>query len=156
MSVRIVFKQVSLYPKSVRHFSSMRLSPRSFHGKNNGIKSTTPTFHFLRKSLSVSQIKLFSGHGKPPVDTIEEEIHGTKVTFERQDPDDDDNNDAVEVPEIDTSKYTHEVVTKMPDDFEGKIVEWYKEEGDIINRGDIICDVDTAVRKINRSIYVLY
>lgn len=34
---------------------------------------------------------------------------------------------------------------KMPDmgEGDGKILTWYKEEGDIVKRGDVLCDIET-------------
>jgi len=54
--------------------------------------------------------------------------------------------------EIDLSRHTHEVKINMPDmdGIGGKIVQWYKAEGDLIKRGDLLCDIETEVR-----IYVL-
>ena len=46
--------------------------------------------------------------------------------------------------EIDKSLFTEEIKIKMPDMGEGKILTWYKEEGDIVHRGDVLCDIETA------------
>lgn len=45
--------------------------------------------------------------------------------------------------DINIDDYTKEVIMKMPDfDNEpGKVVKWYKNEGDYIQRGDLICDI---------------
>jgi pyruvate/2-oxoglutarate dehydrogenase complex dihydrolipoamide acyltransferase (E2) component len=47
--------------------------------------------------------------------------------------------------ELDRSKYTEEILVRMPDmgEGEGKILKWYKQEGDIVRRGDILCDIET-------------
>mmetsp|Transcript_24626 Transcript_24626/g.53101 ORF Transcript_24626/g.53101 Transcript_24626/m.53101 type:complete len:212 (+) Transcript_24626:182-817(+) len=58
--------------------------------------------------------------------------------------------------DIDRSKFTHEVKVSMPDmgdsdlggddaDALGVVDKWYKEEGDIIKRDDVICDIRTKV-----------
>ena len=49
------------------------------------------------------------------------------------------------IPEIDRSTYTQEVPVRMPDmgEGKGKILKWYKEEGDIVQRRDILCDIET-------------
>mmetsp|Transcript_6809 Transcript_6809/g.12137 ORF Transcript_6809/g.12137 Transcript_6809/m.12137 type:complete len:229 (-) Transcript_6809:133-819(-) len=57
-----------------------------------------------------------------------------------------DNDDAAK--DIDRSKFTHEVKVEMPDvgdDTEGIIDRWFKEEGDIIKPGDVICDIRTKL-----------
>ncbi len=48
--------------------------------------------------------------------------------------------------DIDKSLFTEEIKIKMPDmgEGEGKILEWYKEEGDVVKRGDVLCDIETA------------
>lgn len=51
---------------------------------------------------------------------------------------------------IDRSKYTHEVKFRMPElgevgEEDGVVVKWYKKEGDIIRRKDILCDVKTEL-----------
>eukprot|EP00591_Stephanopyxis_turris_P010303 CAMPEP_0195518572 /NCGR_PEP_ID=MMETSP0794_2-20130614/13198_1 /TAXON_ID=515487 /ORGANISM="Stephanopyxis turris, Strain CCMP 815" /LENGTH=163 /DNA_ID=CAMNT_0040647571 /DNA_START=176 /DNA_END=667 /DNA_ORIENTATION=+ len=48
--------------------------------------------------------------------------------------------------DVDRSNYTQEVAFVMPDmdmydDDGGRVVKWYKESGDLIRRGDTICDV---------------
>lgn len=49
------------------------------------------------------------------------------------------------LPELDRSQYTEEIKVRMPDmgEGEGKVLEWYKKEGDVIKRGDILCDIET-------------
>jgi pyruvate dehydrogenase E2 component (dihydrolipoamide acetyltransferase) len=49
-------------------------------------------------------------------------------------------------PDIDRSKYTEEVKVRMPEmgDGQGKVVAWYKTEGDIVRHGDVLCDIETA------------
>ena len=46
---------------------------------------------------------------------------------------------------LDPSEYTEQVKVRLPemDDGEGRIVRWYKEEGDIVLRNDVLCDVET-------------
>ena len=46
---------------------------------------------------------------------------------------------------IDTKKFTHKRELRMPDMGEGKneIVQWLAEEGDLIVRGDVLCDIQT-------------
>eukprot|EP00521_Asterionellopsis_glacialis_P017739 CAMPEP_0195298224 /NCGR_PEP_ID=MMETSP0707-20130614/23022_1 /TAXON_ID=33640 /ORGANISM="Asterionellopsis glacialis, Strain CCMP134" /LENGTH=231 /DNA_ID=CAMNT_0040360249 /DNA_START=97 /DNA_END=792 /DNA_ORIENTATION=+ len=46
---------------------------------------------------------------------------------------------------IDRSKFTERIKIRMPDMGEGnnKIVEWYKQEGDMIATGDLLCDIET-------------
>jgi hypothetical protein len=48
-------------------------------------------------------------------------------------------------PEVDRSKYTEEIKVRMPDmgEGEGKILTWYKQEGDVVKRQDILCDIET-------------
>lgn len=47
--------------------------------------------------------------------------------------------------DIDRSKYTKEVEVRMPDmgDGDGRILEWFKKEGDIVKREDVLCDIET-------------
>mmetsp|Transcript_36078 Transcript_36078/g.107910 ORF Transcript_36078/g.107910 Transcript_36078/m.107910 type:complete len:228 (-) Transcript_36078:2569-3252(-) len=52
--------------------------------------------------------------------------------------------------EMDRSKFTREEKFRMPDmgeagEEDGEVVKWYKKEGDIIRRGDILCDVKTEL-----------
>lgn len=48
--------------------------------------------------------------------------------------------------DIDKSIYTDEVKLKMPDmDGDGKVLKWYKAEGDIIKRKDTLCDIELEV-----------
>ena len=48
---------------------------------------------------------------------------------------------------MDRSKFTHEIEIRMPDmgEGQGKIIKWYKQEGDLILRDDILCDIETPV-----------
>lgn len=50
---------------------------------------------------------------------------------------------------MDPSKHTEKIEIRMPDMGEGanKIVQWYKQEGDIIETGDILCDIETPVSR---------
>jgi hypothetical protein len=47
--------------------------------------------------------------------------------------------------EINLADYTREISVTLPDleESKGKIVTWYKEEGDIIYPNDTICDIET-------------
>lgn len=47
--------------------------------------------------------------------------------------------------ELDRGQYTEEIKIRMPDMSEGenKILKWYKKEGDIIKRKDVLCDIET-------------
>jgi hypothetical protein len=47
--------------------------------------------------------------------------------------------------QVDKSMFTQEIQIKMPEMGEGKgrVVKWYKEEGDVIQRGDVLCDIET-------------
>jgi pyruvate/2-oxoglutarate dehydrogenase complex dihydrolipoamide acyltransferase (E2) component len=47
---------------------------------------------------------------------------------------------------LDILIHTREVEIRMPDLAEGdnKIVEWFKSEGDVVRRGDVICDIETS------------
>ncbi|KAL7469511.1 hypothetical protein ACHAXS_009766 [Conticribra weissflogii] len=51
----------------------------------------------------------------------------------------------VDINDLDLEKFTHEVKVRMPDvgDSEGVIEKWYKKEGDLIQREDVICDIRT-------------
>ena len=51
------------------------------------------------------------------------------------------NGDAAQEEEIDVSKFTHAVELKFPDVAGKGYVSWNKAEGDLIKRGDTICDV---------------
>jgi len=53
----------------------------------------------------------------------------------------------VDVNDLDLEKFTHEVKVRMPDvgDSDGVIEKWYKKEGDLIQREDVICDIRTDV-----------
>lgn len=46
---------------------------------------------------------------------------------------------------FDCSKYTNEVVVRMPEigEGEGKVLKWYKSEGEIVKYRDILCDIET-------------
>jgi pyruvate/2-oxoglutarate dehydrogenase complex dihydrolipoamide acyltransferase (E2) component len=46
---------------------------------------------------------------------------------------------------LDRSKFTVEVPIKIPDMGEGlgRLLKWYKNEGDIVRRDDVICDIET-------------
>lgn len=49
---------------------------------------------------------------------------------------------------IDISKFTKEIEIKLPDlveEHKAKIVKWYKQEGDIIQPNDTICDIETEL-----------
>lgn len=50
-------------------------------------------------------------------------------------------------PDVDRSRFTEEVPVRMPDmgspDGSYKIVEWFKSEGDVVHRDDILCDIET-------------
>lgn len=46
---------------------------------------------------------------------------------------------------FDRSKYTNEVIVRMPEigEGEGKVLKWYKSEGEIVKYRDILCDIAT-------------
>lgn len=74
---------------------------------------------------------------------------GKEVTFEHRPASDDDDDDVVAKSEtaeeagVDISTFTHKIETVMPDlESDGKVEKWYKNEGDIIRRGDVICDIE--------------
>jgi hypothetical protein len=47
---------------------------------------------------------------------------------------------------VDMSQYTDEVKLKMPDmDSDGKVLKWYKKEGDLIKRDETLCDIELEV-----------
>ena len=47
--------------------------------------------------------------------------------------------------DLDASEFTEEVKVNMPDmgEGEGKVLKWYKKEGDIVLREDVLCDIQT-------------
>jgi hypothetical protein len=46
---------------------------------------------------------------------------------------------------VDPSMFTEEIQVRMPEigEGEGKILKWFKEEGDVVQREDILCDIET-------------
>jgi len=45
--------------------------------------------------------------------------------------------------DLDRSKFTHEVKFKLPDmEGDGRVRKWFKKEGDIIQRKDILCEIE--------------
>jgi len=46
--------------------------------------------------------------------------------------------------QVDASLFTVEVEVKMPvmGEVEGKVLKWYKEEGDVLQREEILCDIE--------------
>jgi hypothetical protein len=48
--------------------------------------------------------------------------------------------------DLDRSKFTHEVKFKLPDmEGDGRVRKWFKKEGDIIQRKDILCEIELEV-----------
>jgi hypothetical protein len=48
--------------------------------------------------------------------------------------------------DLDRSKFTHEVKFKLPDmEGNGRVTKWFKKEGDIIQRKDILCEIELEV-----------
>lgn len=48
--------------------------------------------------------------------------------------------------DLDRSKFTHEVKFKLPDmEGDGRVTKWFKKEGDIIQRRDILCEIELEV-----------
>jgi pyruvate/2-oxoglutarate dehydrogenase complex dihydrolipoamide acyltransferase (E2) component len=47
--------------------------------------------------------------------------------------------------DLDVSEFTEEIKVNMPDmgEGEGKVLKWYKKEGDIVLREDVLCDIQT-------------
>jgi hypothetical protein len=47
--------------------------------------------------------------------------------------------------QVDPSLFTEEIKIRMPDMGEGigRVVKWYKEEGDVVQREDVLCDIET-------------
>lgn len=53
---------------------------------------------------------------------------------------------AAEEAGVDISTFIHKIETIMPDlESDGKVEKRYKNEGDIIRRGDVICDIELEV-----------
>ncbi|GKY92855.1 hypothetical protein MPSEU_000255100 [Mayamaea pseudoterrestris] len=48
-------------------------------------------------------------------------------------------------PEVDRSQFTVRIEVKMPDmgNGDGKVLKWYKEEGDLVKKDDVLCDIET-------------
>ena len=46
---------------------------------------------------------------------------------------------------VDPALYTEEIKVKMPDmgEGQGRILQWFKQEGDVVVRRDILCDIET-------------
>ena len=63
--------------------------------------------------------------------------------------DDNDTTTNTPPPTIDISKYTKEIIIKLPDFIEqgqtAKVSKWYKQSGDIIYPDDTICDIETEL-----------
>ena len=72
----------------------------------------------------------------------------TSVTLQAQRFFSDDTSTSKEAEEgIDRSKFTEEIKVYMPEmgEGEGKILKWYKQEGDLVLKDDILCDIETKV-----------
>lgn len=112
--------------KDVVGHSHIHISSRNFSTANG--KATTPTEETKEKKEPLS----------------------IPVTHEIDSDDDEPKNsgDANDDIDIDRSKFTHEIKIRMPDmgAGEGKVVHWFKKEGDIIKTGDTLCDIETPVR----------
>ena len=120
-------------------FSSLRkMNNRSFH---LSVKNFSDKVHST-KSESEDNIDSSSLETQKE-DELKVDV-GYKLGEENNDTVDDNEN----IENIDISKFTHKIETKMPDlDVDGKIVQWFKEKGDIIHKGDLLCDVETEVRQ---------
>ncbi|KAL7572337.1 hypothetical protein ACA910_021552 [Epithemia clementina (nom. ined.)] len=85
---------------------------------------------------SQDPVKSEDGGGNPGEAETEENSKEVEGSREKS-------SDAVE---LDRTLYTKEVKVRMPDmgdDQDGKILKWYKKEGDIVLRNDVLCDVQT-------------
>jgi hypothetical protein len=47
--------------------------------------------------------------------------------------------------QVDPSLFTEEIKIRMPDmgAGDGRVLKWYKEVGDVVQRGDVLCDIET-------------
>jgi hypothetical protein len=54
--------------------------------------------------------------------------------------------DSKQLVQVDPSLFTEEIKIRMPEmgEGQGRVVKWYKEEGDIVQREDVLCDIETA------------
>lgn len=101
-----------------------------------------------RRPPPVLGVRWFSSEKPSPEDASGEKYSSTDVLVDtiHDDPDPlhGSNENATEAG-IDMSLFTESVEIRMPDmgEGEGKVLKWYKREGDIINRGDQLCDIET-------------
>jgi len=102
--------------------------------------------HDDRRSLM--GVRWFSTEKPAPEDESAEKFSKTDLFVEYQQDDPEPlygaNENATEAG-IDMSLFTETVEIRMPDmgEGEGKVLKWFKREGDIINRGDQLCDIQT-------------
>lgn len=53
--------------------------------------------------------------------------------------------DSKQLHQVDPSLFTEEVKIRMPDmgEGDGRVLKWYKEVGDVVQREDVLCDIET-------------
>jgi hypothetical protein len=118
----------------LRTTTRIQLQPSSFNFTNSNI----------RRNLS-DETK------KPTVETVhkenEEPSLNISVDLENEETKEGDTSTSASASEINIEDYTQELIIPLPDvgadNLSGKVVKWYKAEGDIVRPNDTICDIQT-------------
>lgn len=88
---------------------------------------------------------------KPTVETVyketEEPSLNISVDIEKEEKKEEDTPTSTSASAINIEDYTQELIIPLPDvgadNLSGKVVKWYKAEGDIVRPNDTICDIQT-------------
>ena len=134
-----------LYQSSFSRSLATVVANRSTIGRETALPTKN---HYTHLNILLKEKRMLSGDSNsklPPND----QPHGTAtITFDEKEEETlaNQTKHPEESLEGDRESYSVEILVKMPDMGEGddnKIEAWYKKEGDIIKRNDILCDIAT-------------
>jgi hypothetical protein len=125
ISFNAIMKQ-GMSTNQVRHYSRMTrsTSPANVH------LTKSPSTHFLKMTRRYKSKNHSSSSDDGRPDFLPPDVEYVDETKPR--------------PKLDPAKYTHEIPVRMPDfGGPGKVLQWYKQEGDVVLSEDVLCDIET-------------
>ena len=124
-----------------------------------GLLTTTTTTHRCLSMASwsgggenrnrISQLLLFHSNNKNNTQRCSPRFHTTNSNNSDKDQasssSSDHKNETTLLNHDSSNKYNHEIEIRMPDMGEGrgKVIKWYKKEGDVVGVDDVLCDIET-------------
>lgn len=143
--------RVSIFRSCVRSHHKRPIISKTSHIQNHHVGNIFINRFPVVVDSHQMNVRSFADDGKKATESGDEAT--VNISFDGADPDkpteqEQENQKQLEET-INIEEYTQELIIELPDvgddNTRGKVIKWYKQEGDVVHPNDTICDIETSL-----------